>query len=254
MIRMGLKDAKHIKAEDHARLLEKYPDHEREARTEGIPILGSGLVYTAPESIIRIPAFQIPQHWAKLIAVDLGGGQHPFAAVLLAWDRDVDQIFVVDTYKRLVPQLAIHCSALRKWGRIPVCWPHDAGAQSRGAEGRTYAQMMQAEGLDMLPSHATHTDGSFFVEPGIQMIQDRLSQGKLRVFEHLLDWFDEYRLYHRKEGKIVKADDDLMDAMRYGVMMIRAARTTKVTMRVPEAACMDYDPFKPRQQSLEIER
>ena len=45
-----------------------------------------------------------------------------------------------------------------------------------------------------------------------------------------------------------------MDALRYGIMMIRAARTTRVTMQVPLAVGMDYDPLRPRQQSLEIER
>ena len=39
------------------------------------------------------------------------------------------------------------------------------------------------------------------------------------------DWFEEFRLYHRKDGKVVKEGDDLMAATRYGIMMLRFAST-----------------------------
>ena len=254
-VRMGLKDAKHIKVSQHEKLLAKYPEHERLARTEGLPVLGSGLVYTVPEHVVGIPAFQIPAHFAKLIAIDMGGGQHPFAAVLLAWDREADIIYVVDVYVSKEPQLAVHCSRLRHWGRIPVAWPHDVAAHSRGGGGQTYANLMRQEHLRMLPIHAQFEDGSNLVEPGIQLCHDRLYGGRLRVFDHLFAWFDEYRLYHRKEGKIVKIADDLMDATRYGVMMIRCAANVTPAFVVPEVVGMDYDPLKPpRQRSPEFDR
>ena len=50
------------------------------------------------------------------------------------------------------------------------------------------------------------------------------SFGRFKVFKHLLDWFEEFRLYHRKDGK-VKEGDDLLAATRYGIMMLRYART-----------------------------
>jgi hypothetical protein len=51
----------------------------------------------------------------------------------------------------------------------------------------------------------------------------RMETGKLKVFSSLLDWWEEFRLYHRKDGKVVKEGDDLMSATRYGVMMLRFA-------------------------------
>jgi hypothetical protein len=48
--------------------------------------------------------------------------------------------------------------------------------------------------------------------------------GKLKVFKHLNDWFEEFRLFHRKDGKVVEGDD-LMAATRYGIMMLRFAST-----------------------------
>jgi len=47
----------------------------------------------------------------------------------------------------------------------------------------------------------------------------------LKVFAHLQDWFEEFRLYHRKDGLVVKMTDDLMSATRYGMMMRRFAKT-----------------------------
>ena len=51
----------------------------------------------------------------------------------------------------------------------------------------------------------------------------RMQTGRFKVFADLLDWFEEFRLYHRKDGKVVKVGDDLMSATRYGVMMLRYA-------------------------------
>jgi hypothetical protein len=38
----------------------------------------------------------------------------------------------------------------------------------------------------------------------------RMESGRFKVFKHLTDWFDEYRLYHRKDGRVHKEGDDLM--------------------------------------------
>lgn len=48
------------------------------------------------------------------------------------------------------------------------------------------------------------------------------------MFSHLTDWFDEFRLYHRKDGLIVKEVDDVMDATRTGIMMLRFAEAPDV--------------------------
>jgi hypothetical protein len=34
-----------------------------------------------------------------------------------------------------------------------------------------------------------------------------------------------FRLYHRKDGRVVKERDDLMSATRYAIMMLRDAKT-----------------------------
>ena len=49
----------------------------------------------------------------------------------------------------------------------------------------------------------------------------RMQTGRFKVFKHLNDWWEEFRLYHRKDGKVVKEGDDLMAATRYALMCIK---------------------------------
>jgi hypothetical protein len=52
----------------------------------------------------------------------------------------------------------------------------------------------------------------------------RMEAGRFKVFDHLLDWWEEFRLYHRRDGKVYKERDDIMSATRYAIMMLRYAR------------------------------
>src|SRR5262249_58007985 len=81
------------------------------------------------------------------------------------------------------------------------------------------------QGLEMLHEHAQFEDGSVSVEAGLMMMLDRMQSGRFKVFRHLNDWWEEFRLYHRRDGKVWKEGDDLMSATRYALMMLRHART-----------------------------
>jgi phage terminase large subunit-like protein len=91
LVQMTLEDAAHFSEEQRNRVKAFYKPHEREARTRGIPQLGSGKVFAIPESAYCIDAFSIPRHWPKIIGIDLGF-DHPFGAVLLAHDRESDTV------------------------------------------------------------------------------------------------------------------------------------------------------------------
>ena len=53
---------------------------------------------------------------------------------------------------------------------------------------------------------------------------DRMQTGRLKVFRTCGEFFAEFRLYHREKGLIVKERDDVLSAVRYGLMMLRFAR------------------------------
>ena len=62
-----------------------------------------------------------------------------------------------------------------------------------------------------------------------------------KVAKHLEDWFEEFRTYHRKDGKVVKLDDDLMAATRYAVMMLRYATVPPVPATRIDTRHREYD-------------
>jgi hypothetical protein len=64
------------------------------------------------------------------------------------------------------------------------------------------------------------------VEAGLADMLVRMETGRFKVLKHLNDWFEEFRLYHRKDGRGHKEGDDLMSATSYACMMLRFARST----------------------------
>jgi hypothetical protein len=56
-------------------------------------------------------------------------------------------------------------------------------------------------------------------------VLSRMQTGRFKVFKYLNDWWAEFRLYHRRDRRVVKEGGDLMSATRYGVMMLRFAST-----------------------------
>lgn len=223
--RMTIDDVLHIGPEERQRIIDSYPEHERDARVEGKPKLGEGGVFPVPRAMITAEPFAIPKHWARIGGIDIGW-DHPTAAVELAWDRDADCVYVVKTYKERRQTIAIHAGALGPWGRkLPWAWPHDAASHERGS-GEQVAKLYADYGLNMLGEHAQFPDKrGNSTEAGVMEILDRMQTGRFKVFSNLGGWFEEFDIYHRKDGKIVKQMDDLMSATRHAMMMLRFART-----------------------------
>lgn len=238
MIVAGIEDAGHFTQADRERIIAQYPLHERKARIQGIPQLGSGRVFPIDEDEIRCKPITIPDHWPQLGALDFGW-DHPSAGIKLAWDRDADCVYVTAAHRQREQTPAMFAASVKPWGSnpdgtqwLPWAWPHD-GLQHDKGSGEQLASQYRGQGLRMLAMRATFEDGSFGVEAGIAQMLDRMQTGRLKVFEHLADWFEEFRLYHRKDGLIVKVGDDLMSATRYGLMMLRFAEVRAKTARNP---------------------
>lgn len=219
---MTIDDAEHYTAEQRAAIIASYPEFEREARTQGIPQLGSGRVFPIAEGSIACPSFAIPNHWPRIGGIDFGW-DHPSAGVELAWDRDSDTLYVIAVHRAREQTPAMFAAAVKPWGEIPWSWPHD-GLQHDKGSGEQLAAQYKQQGLKMLPQRATFDDGSNGLEAGVMEMLERMQTGRLKVFHHLRDWFEEFSLYHRKEGLIVKVNDDLLSATRYAMMMRRFAQ------------------------------
>lgn len=220
---MTIDDAEHYTPEERAEIIASYPVHEREARIKGIPSMGSGRIFPVDEESIVIAPVAIPEHWVQINGMDFGW-DHPFAAINLAWDRDADCVYVCKEYAQRESTPVIHAAAIKPWGSwIPCAWPHD-GLQHDKGSGEALRDQYQAQGLAMLPEKATFIDGGNGVEAGLMDMLDRMQTGRWKVFSTCGGWLQEFRLYHRLDGKIVKERDDRISASRYGLMMLRFAK------------------------------
>ncbi len=225
---MTIDDVQHYSDEEKKTIVTSYPPHEVEARTKGIPVLGSGRIFPIPEHAIAFEQMDFPPHWPRIGGMDFGW-DHPFAAVELVWDRDSDTVYVSKTHRLKEATPIIHAAALRSWGKeLPWAWPRDGRRETLEGAGIALAQQYKAQGLNMIHEHAQFEDGSVSVEAGLMDMLTRMQIGKFKVFKHLNDWWEEFQLYHRKDGKVVKEGDDLMAATRYALMMLRFASTKAV--------------------------
>lgn len=226
-VTMTVKDAAHMTPERIKAAMSRYPEWQHAARLNGEPMQGAGRVFRCPEENISCEPFEIPHHWHLIWGIDFGLN-HPFAAVLLAWDKDNDVLYVIHTIRMKDSLPLDHVNAM-KVRDVPVAWPQD-GTQRKEYEGQLVplAKIYKAHGLLMQDHHATFADGSNSTEVGITEMDERMRTNRFKVFSSCTNWFEEYRGYHRdEEGLLVKLRDDLMSATRVGVMAKRGARVQR---------------------------
>lgn len=228
---MTIDDAEHYTEQQRQEIIASYPEYERDARIRGIPSMGSGRVFPVAEDTIVCEPFTVPEHWAQINGMDFGW-DHPFAAVNTAWDRDADVFYVCKEYRQREQTPVVHAASIKPWGHwIPNAWPHD-GLQHDKGSGEALKEQYAGQGLKMLGEKATFLDGGNGVEAGVMEMLDRMKTGRWKVFSTCQTWLQEFRLYHRLDGLIVKERDDLISASRYAMMMRRFAALKPRTSRL----------------------
>lgn len=203
-------DAPHLTKEMKDELWNSIPPFQRDARSKGVPQLGSGAIYPVPESEIVVADFPIPDHWPRGFAMDVGWNRT--AAGFYALDRDSDILYKYSEHYRGQAEPAIHAEAIKSRGKwIPgVIDPASRGRSQH--DGIQLVQQYKDLGLDL--AFAKNS-----VESGIYEVWQRLSTGRLKIFKSCTNTLYEYRLYRRDEkGRIVKENDHAMDETRYFCM------------------------------------
>jgi phage terminase large subunit-like protein len=244
-------DAPHLDEDTKQRMLLSLPEHERDVRSRGIPLLGSGAVYAVPPDRYVVEPIPLPSHWARIAGTDFGIDHHA-ATVWCAHDRDTDTVYVYDCYKAKGQTAAYHGAAIRERGAwIPVAWPHDGMHRDKGG-GEVLSEQYRNAGANMNGRSARYDEdkgGAQSREPITGVILERLRTGRLKVFSTCRELLDELRLLHRKDGVIVPERDDLESALRYAMIDLRLAVTPAegdpTARRRQRQANSDreYDPF-----------
>lgn len=209
-------------------LYASYPPHLRDAKTRGIPQLGSGAIYPIPEADISVPPFVIPKSWPRGYGMDVGWKYT--AAVWGALDRETDTLYLTHAYKRGQLEPSAHASFIKAPGDWMPGFIDPASGASGQRDGKQLFSDYRSLGLNI-----EFADNG--VESGLYSVWDRLATGRLKVFSTLTKWFQEYRVYRRDDrGRVVKEDDHLMDATRY-----LESRVHKMIVQPPPKVALSYE-------------
>jgi phage terminase large subunit-like protein len=199
-------DVPHLTAETKRELAKSYMPHELEARTKGVPSIGSGKIYPVRESDIICDPFKIPDHFRMAWGMDVGWNRT--ALVLGAYDTDNDILYLIrELYmEHQTPQ--VNAQHILDIGDYPIAID-PASRQRNQKDGTQLIREYRKVGLRVHPADNR-------VESGLMNLWQRMTTGKLKAFRNMDNWWREFRMYARDEnGKIIKRHDHLMDAMRY---------------------------------------
>lgn len=181
--------------------------HLRDAISKGLPTMGVGNVYPVTWEEITCKPFEIPAHYKRWFAMDVGWNYT--AAVWGAIDPNTKNIYIYKEYKAEKKEPVIHASAIM--GGDPwIPGVIDPGANARSVEdGRQVIRTYCLAGLKLKEAKNN-------VESGIEIVWELLSTGKCKVFDNLHGLRQEMITYARDlNGRIIKKNDHLCDSMRY---------------------------------------
>jgi hypothetical protein len=196
----------HLDAATKAELWESIPIHEREARSKGIPTIGTGKIYPFPIEQMLVDPFEMPKHWVRGYALDVGWNKT--AALWGALDRDSDILYLYSEHYQGMGEPAVHASAIKARGEMTgyIDPAAKCGSQS---DGEKLIQLYRNEGLKLAVADNAK-------EAGIYDVYQRMTSGRIKIFRTLTNLQKELNLYHRdSNGAIVKKNDHLCDCMRY---------------------------------------
>jgi hypothetical protein len=232
-------DAPHLSADAKESLLASIPEYQRDARTKGIPALGSGAIYPVSESDVKVEPFPIPAFWPRGYGLDVGW--NVTAAMFGAHDRETDTLYIYDEVYKQKSEPYSNAEAIRRRG----AWLQgviDPASRGRGQkDGEQLLQSYRDLGLSVQPAQ----NG---VESGIFEVYKRLTTGRLRVFSNCHNFWQEYRLYRRDEkGNVVKKADHCCDGLRYltvsGIQLMTTDPGHLGKMSGKKTDIGDYDPL-----------
>lgn len=222
-------EAKHLDEEEREKIKKLYGGSQAQldARMNGMPTFGSGLVYPFEDESLFHPRFKLETWWPRLGAID-PGWRHPTACVTAALDPDSDIIYIYNQYAESEKPVSTHASAIKRFGDIDYAMDPAANQSDKAGGAKLmelYLDEFHAPGewQYINPSKRRIFNADNSVMAGINSVYERFEQGKLFIFDDLDKIRKEIKLYRWDETakgtpRVVKKYDDLMDTIRYLVM------------------------------------
>lgn len=202
-------DVPHLTEEDKQMMIAEYHPNERDARTKGIPAIGSGRIYPLLEEDITITPFKIPDYYNRAYGLDFGWNNT--AVIWGAQDPTTNVIYLYAEYKNGKLADYQHAFSIKERGDwIPGA--ADPSGGGRRDDGRMRIDYYRSLGLNLVPGYNS-------LVAGIGQVYTMLESGGIKVFSNLEKFLAEFRVYRydtKDPNKPARNQDDhLMDALRY---------------------------------------
>lgn len=208
IMNIGWDDVPHLSESWKKEALASYLPHEREARSKGFPSMGAGAVYPYREEDIIVKPFEIPAHWPRAYALDVGIART--ACLWGAYDPAAKSYYMYAEYYKADGVPAVHASAIKSRGS----WINgviDPSSDRRSmTDAQNTLQLYFEEGL-----HLAKADNA--MESGISSVCQLFEQDRIKVFSTCRNFFEEFRKYKRNDDGTIPRhlQDHLMDCLRY---------------------------------------
>ncbi len=233
----SMDDIKRIPDAEKKAFMDNLPEAERATRYYGAQFSGGGMVWHTPinDVLCDIDPGVHEVDTRYLVSLDLTHfGQSEvgsnFAALFWAFpSRGAAGTAYIFDEVLMRGSIGDQAAALLDHGArgIPIAWPHDG--QQGTADGKSIVKLFKTfDGLRFHRQWATmgaDPKGGYNRESGIELCNDMLSKGKIKVARSCVNFRREYSRYERDEkGQPIAKRDDLMSAFRIGGMMTSIAR------------------------------
>lgn len=204
-------DCPHLSEEWKIQALAEYDPMERDARSRGVPSMGSGRIFPVPEDYIKCSPFEIPEYWPRVYGLDFGWNNT--AAIWITQDPSTKCYYLYAEYKDGKLADYVHINAIKSKGEwIP-------GVADPSGGGRKDDGILRYD--DWLTKGLTLQRGDNAIHAGIAKLLSLFESGQMKVFSHLEKFFKEYRVYrydiNDPNKPAPKQDDHILDALRYGI-------------------------------------
>jgi phage terminase large subunit-like protein len=215
--RISWDDAPHLTESDKEALISAVAPNLRDARTKGIPALGSGRVYPFHEDDVVVNYVKIAPHWPRAYGLDFGW--ECTAAVWGAKDPETGIIYLYGEYYQGHKAPYQHAYAIKERGAWIPGLADPRGDKGSERDGSKLIDEYISLGLNLQLDGNGKSLADNSVNAGIARIVNLLESGLLKFTYNLENLINEFRVYRydaKDPTKIAKNQKDhLMDAMKY---------------------------------------
>jgi len=218
--------------ETRRQLERDYLPHERDARRNGVPVMGKGAVF----QIRNWPTYKTTDYdfrnymgLRRVIALDLGLVNDKTVVSLMYWDPNIreawlhTQIVVKGTEEANPMNYINHLMRPEVFG-TPIVLPPDAGTPGRYTmNSMSIRQLFEEYELNVYPDpimnppdeQGRRTNHKSF---GVNMMRQMLELGTLHINENCVEFLREGQNYYADEKGRFSDPDDCIDSARYALL------------------------------------